>query len=252
MPKARAKDDPLRAFVDSMPAAYRHAFERRAIAEHRAIVERRGGELGHAEVWRVEPRGAAVVCVVAPDRPGLLSVITSVFVLHRLAVTNAHVFSRRRGDGEVEAVDFFWVRRANRVSAFPPAPELLGACVDTIRTYLCERIAPTALASGAALPRFGASLRMRWERATHGASVLWLEAEDFPGLLMVVAQALFDSGVTVVGSDIRTRGTRALDRFVLLTRALKPLDAEARADVQVRIGLALREWRGRAELRQVG
>jgi UTP:GlnB (protein PII) uridylyltransferase len=58
--------------------------------------------------------------------------------------------------------------------------------------------------------------------------------------------------VTVVGSDIRTRGTRALDRFVLLTRALKPLDAEARADVQVRIGLALREWRGRAELRQVG
>jgi UTP:GlnB (protein PII) uridylyltransferase len=252
MPNAPDPDDPLLQFVNSMPAAYRHAFDRRAIEEHARIVERGSRQRGHAEVWQVQPRGLAVVCVVAPDLPGLLSVITSVFVLHRLAVTSAHVFSRLRSDGQVEAVDLFWVRRANRVSAFPPSPELLDRCVSTIRTYLCERIDPAELAYGMSLSRFGTSLRMRWEAGTGGAATLWLETTDFPGLLMAVAQALYDSRVTVVRSDIQTRGSRALDRFDLLTWDLRPLDAEDRANVQVRIGLALREWRGRVELRRVG
>jgi [protein-PII] uridylyltransferase len=249
---AATSDDSVGEFVDSMPHSYRYAFERADIEQHEGIVARRGGEPGHAEVWRVEPRGIVVVCVVAPDRPGMLSVITSAFVLHGLAVTSAHVFCRRRPDAQVEAVDFFWVRLANRVSAFPPERELLARCLTTIRSYLCERIDSDGSLPGTALPRFGASLRMRWEEDGSGASVLWLETLDFPGLLMVVAQALHESWVTVLGSDIRTRGGRAFDRFLLLRRDLRPLDAEDRANVQVSIGLALRAWRGRAELRQVG
>ena len=59
--------------------------------------------------------GRAALCVVAEDRPGLLSAIAAALVSHKLDVITALVFSRVASGGDVEAVDFLWVRRSVRL-----------------------------------------------------------------------------------------------------------------------------------------
>ncbi len=54
------------------------------------------------------PRSASSPTIV----PVLLSAIAAALVSHRLDVITALVFSRATGRGEIEAVDFLWVRRA--------------------------------------------------------------------------------------------------------------------------------------------
>src|ERR1700733_14814626 len=95
----------LDAFSSSMPPRYRVLFDPRTTRKHAAICYRRGKRPAHVEVWRTLADGSAALCVVADDRPGLLS-----------AVAAALVFSRsvsEGSDGPAEAVDLVWVRRAN-------------------------------------------------------------------------------------------------------------------------------------------
>jgi len=109
--------DPTSELVASMPPAYPQIFERRDILEHTAIVNARGTARAHAAEWRQLPGGTVIVCVVADDVPGLLSLVSAAFVSHHLDVTSAQIFCRPTSRGS-EAVDFFWLRRA-RPSRLP-------------------------------------------------------------------------------------------------------------------------------------
>src|SRR5215207_3269744 len=99
--------DPLADLVTSMPAAYTQIFERRDVVEHLAIINARGSARAHAAEWRQLPGGTAIVCVIADDVPGLLSLVSAAFVSHHLDVTSAQIFCRNTSRG-VEAIDFFW------------------------------------------------------------------------------------------------------------------------------------------------
>src|SRR6187431_1883661 len=106
----RAGDDPGAAFIESMPAAYREAFTLEQIREHAAISARRGARVAHLELWRAFSDGLNVFCVVADDRPGLLSNICRVLVAHELEVLSAQIHCRSRRGHPMEAFDLFWVR----------------------------------------------------------------------------------------------------------------------------------------------
>src|SRR5579862_8621497 len=103
----------VESFAASMPSRYGVLFDPRTIRRHAGVVFRRGSRPAWAEVWRTLPDGSAALCVVAEDRPGLLSAIAAALVLHRLDVITALVFSRTLPSGECEAVDLVWVRRAS-------------------------------------------------------------------------------------------------------------------------------------------
>jgi UTP:GlnB (protein PII) uridylyltransferase len=124
---ARQTTDALSEFLASMPAAYRDAFPDDAEG-HAAIVGRRGGRSAHLERWRVAEDGTSVVCVVADDRPGLLSTICRVFSAHDLDIVMAQVHCRKRREGpSPEAFDLFWLRPRTHRSAFGLSDEVIEA-----------------------------------------------------------------------------------------------------------------------------
>ena len=87
--------------------------------EHAAIAVRRGSAPAHAEIWRRLPQGAAIVCLVAEDRPGLVASLATALTAQSIDILAAHVYSRS-GPSGAEAVEFLWLRRDEAV-----APTLL-------------------------------------------------------------------------------------------------------------------------------
>src|SRR5271157_3562427 len=92
----------------SMPESYGATFDMRSIGEHAEIIARRSGPV-HVEIWRQQGDGRAVLCVVADDRPGLLSMICAALVAVGVNVVAARVFTRSLGNGQGEAIDFFTI-----------------------------------------------------------------------------------------------------------------------------------------------
>ena len=132
---AASRSDPVSDFLDSMPWRYREIFDAPAVREHAAIVGRRGSEPAHVELWRMLPRGGAIVCVAADDCPGLLSFISAALVVHRMDVEAAQAYTRVDAH---EAVDFFWLRREGG----PPSP-IVQADITGVAEVLCGLVAGT-------------------------------------------------------------------------------------------------------------
>lgn len=98
-------------FVASMPARYARAFDWLAVGEHAQIVFARGQKPVNVGLFTSLKRGRAGLCVVAPDRPGLLLDICAGFDLYDLDVVEAEIFTRHASPSLNEAVDLFWIRR---------------------------------------------------------------------------------------------------------------------------------------------
>jgi [protein-PII] uridylyltransferase len=209
--------------LESMPADYRASFDLEAARAHEQIVRRRGDRPVHVELWRELRERVVAICVVADDRPGLLSCISAALVADRIDVVGAHAYCRSREDGSVEAVDFLWVRRlpAPRGLVSPIRTRDLDAIAQAIERAVVEGAPPvpsSAHVRGSERPRVpdGATARVRFEtNEKDGSTSLTVEALDRPGLLLAVTQALFRAGVHIVGLSATTERGRAVDRFTL-------------------------------------
>src|ERR1700744_2699182 len=82
------------AFYESMPRRYQQLFRGPTVGEHAGIAARRRGAPVHAEIWRRLPMGAAIVCLVAEDRPGLLSYLETALTTQSIDILAAHTYSR--------------------------------------------------------------------------------------------------------------------------------------------------------------
>jgi UTP:GlnB (protein PII) uridylyltransferase len=240
-----AAPDPLSELVASMPPAYPQIFERRDIAEHAAIVNARRGKRAHAATWRQLPGGTVIVCVVADDVPGLLSLVSAAFVSHHLDVTSAQIFCRSTKAG-VEAVDFFWLKRA-RPSRLPQhvdtseiasvsrmLDELVGeeAHARTLAVKELERVAPELPVR----PRVFYDTRA----LRRGEVILNVVTPDRPGLLLAITLSFVHQGLEVVASEVRTDQGVASDRFTLRDAKGGALSANRLADIQRQIIAALK------------
>jgi UTP:GlnB (protein PII) uridylyltransferase len=239
--------DAVSAYLASMPPEYRKAFDAEAIRAHEAIVRRRGGRETHVEIWRELSERVVAICVVAEDKPGLLSCISAALVNTRVDVVSAHAYRRTRADGTLEAIDFLWIRRLpNSTGVIPPIRardivHVADAIERAARTgspdaepIVSERL-PTP--SQAAIPLTGnASARIRFDNdPKDGTTILTVEAVDRPGLLLTVTQALFRSGLQIIGLRATTEQGAAVDRFHIAEVDGTPLKSERLLTLQATI-----------------
>ena len=240
-----AAPDPITELVASMPAAYPQIFERRDIAEHANIVYSRRGRRAHAAEWRQLPGGTVIVCVVADDVPGLLSLVSAAFVSHHLDVTSAQIFCRPTPHG-VEAVDFFWLKRA-RPSRLPQ--HIGSEEISSVSNMLDELVGEEAQARKLAvkeLERVAPELPVRprvfydTRALRRGEVILNVVTPDRPGLLLAITLSFVHQGLEVVASEVRTDQGVASDRFTLRDASGGALTANRLADIQRQIIAALK------------
>ena len=234
-----SSESDLDDFAASLPESYRRNFDRIATAAHARISGGRGTEQVAVGKFPSGRPGTAL-CVVADDRPGLLATISAALVLARLDVTEAEAYTRRQHGRADEAVDVFWVRN--------DPPELRGKPV-TAEAVEALRLALEGMLSGTLdRPRLSEpSLRTPPTPAAaetvvrfiegHDGSFATLEVEtgDRSGLLLALAQALFQQRVQIVASQVRTTGTRVFDRFSIVEFDGSPISASRRLEIQVAV-----------------
>jgi [protein-PII] uridylyltransferase len=233
--------DSTPAFRASMPDRYLKAFDRTAVSEHAAIVARRAGAQAHVEVWRQQAKGVGVLCVVADDRPGLLSFISAALVMQGMDVLSAQAYTRRvpGSEGTSEAVDFLWLRRDGGDDAMPLS-EIDIERIDALLRQLIkgdvsiESAVERARSSRTVPP--GASTRVTFdEDADEGLAVLTVETFDRPGLLFAITLALFRAGVQIIASDAVTRASTVVDRFTIVELDGSPIRRNRRGVVQIEV-----------------
>jgi len=221
-----------------MPERYRESFDASAIAEHAAIVARRGRLPAHLEVVRHLPDGVTVVCVVADDRPGLLSRIAASLVIHSMDILSAQAYTRVSEGGTGEAVDFLWLRR---LGGGPPLSELeCERIADVLRALVTgERCIDTEVSGARSVPRQAFATRVAMTDTERGELLMTIEASDRPGLLLAITRSLFRAGVQIVASDATTENGRVVDRFTVVELDGSPVSEKRRRALQTDVLAAI-------------
>jgi len=124
------------AFVETMPARYVQTFDTASIEQHARTSRARGTRIVNLGLFDALGRSQTALCVVAPDRPGLLAITTLAFVTCGLDIMAAEVFTRQTGDGLDEAVDLFWVQRQPPLDAIALKPADIRKIRDTLTEML--------------------------------------------------------------------------------------------------------------------
>lgn len=96
--------DDYEAYVASMPTSYHEAFDDEAVEAHAEVVSRRHGSATRVEIWKELPERVVAICIVAEDRPGLLSQISAALVAQEIDVVSAHAYCRSVETGGKEAI----------------------------------------------------------------------------------------------------------------------------------------------------
>jgi [protein-PII] uridylyltransferase len=225
------------AFLDSMPERYRTSYAPDAVAEHEAIVARRGAAAAHVELWRRQPDGVAILCVVADDRPGLLSLISASVVIQKLDIVSALAFTRTPPSGVFEAFDLLSLRRDAQNAS--PVGE---ADARRIAEVLCEMISgalPIETAMARARPPrsvpAGSSTTVTFDDTPGGHVMLTIETFDRPGLLLAITLALYRARVQISTTEAVTKGTRVIDRFAIVELDGSPVSKDRRGAVQIEV-----------------
>ncbi|HEY3498859.1 MAG TPA: hypothetical protein VGK73_29410 [Polyangiaceae bacterium] len=232
-------------FARSMPESYASVYSSDEIAEHASIVERRGKRPALAERWRSLDNGGAIVCVVADDQPGFLSLVSAALHLHELDVTTAQVYSRLRPDGVLEAVDFFWLRALAGASERPIQDEEIAGVSRLIGDLVVRQACPDPILPARQADSYGEATPLvraffETQALRSGAYILVIEALDHPGLLLCIARTLHAARLDIVTSDIRTEGPRVRDRFTVRDTTREPLTPERLASIRAAVVEAIR------------
>jgi [protein-PII] uridylyltransferase len=231
--------DFVEVFASSMPSRYRVLFDPRTVRKHAGVSYRRGDRPAHAEVWRSLADGSAALCVVADDRPGLLSAIAAALISHKLDVITALVFSRAE---QGEAVDLLWVRRDSPDDAAPIDADEAVSIGEVLSAMLAGSISVDEIASRT--PAFKATdetgVVVRFDDVDDGGlAVLSVEAPDRPGVLLAITFELFQQGAQIARSLVRTARGRAFNSFDLVEFSGAPLSPDRRDQIRAAVLAAL-------------
>jgi [protein-PII] uridylyltransferase len=229
-----------------MPERYRRSFDGAEMREHAGIVARRGDAPAHAELWRRLPNGGAVLCVVAEDRPGLLSFVSAALSADKMDVVSAQAYTRTRAGKTAEAVDLLWVRREGEAVRSADAMRVAEVLRDLVTGKIAldsitRQTHPSAPATIAGAARVTFS-----ESSDDGPSVLLVEAVDRPGLLLAITLALFRASVQIVASDATTNSGGVVDRFTIAELDGSAITRHRRGAIQTAVQAALDALAARA------
>lgn len=225
----------IAAFAESLPAEYSKHFNPAQIAAHaHASVRRRNGDLVVAAFPWNQP-GISGICVVADDRPGLLSQISAALTELGFEVDSAAAFTRSASPPE--AVDVFWVRDGK--GALDESQ--VAALSDLLKEILSGReLRPRMRSPETSAASSAEGTTVRFLEDSNGAlDVLEVETDDRSGLLWAITRALFDAQVQIISSQVKTKGPRVLDRFALVELSGAPISSERRLAIQIAVLSAL-------------
>lgn len=218
---------------------------------HRAA--RREASATRVEIWKGLPERVVAICIVADDRPGLLSQISAALVAHEIDVVTAHAYCRARSNGTQEAIDLLWIRRVARANgSIGPIRARDVAAIGEMVDALVRGNAKLEPAVGFARAVRAAAANTRVlfdDGAGDGTMVLTVQATDRPGLLLVVSKAIFRAQLQILGLRATSEEGRAVDRFHLERQhdARPPRENRRARALGLRAG---RSWDGRPPRRR--
>jgi UTP:GlnB (protein PII) uridylyltransferase len=198
-----------------MPERYREEFAGSIIRQHARIAAARGRRPIHVDRFIGSTPDGSGLCIIAPDAPGLLSIISVGLMLEGFNISRADAFTRRTPGEHYEAVDLFWVQRSRTEPVAPPTDVEVAAIRVTLRDLLSNGNARQRLRwslSGTSAGSSETSVRFKDRRGVPWLT-LELESNDRPGLLAIVTATLAAEGLQIVDSRIRTHGLRVHDYF---------------------------------------
>jgi [protein-PII] uridylyltransferase len=236
-------NDRAHAFEASMPESYRKNFDAAAISVHARLSEARLVNAVRVGSFPSSRAGTAL-CVVADDRPGLLATISAALVIEHLDVIEAEAYTRREPGKLDEAFDVFWVRHDPEERRGEPVTNDDVESLRATLTGLLEGRVDRERASdpGFIRPATPSSVEtvVRFLEGNDGSfTTLEVETGDRSGLLLALAQALFQQRVQIIASQVKTRGARVFDRFSIVELDGKPIGASRRLEIQVAVMTAV-------------
>ena len=220
----------IEKFIGTMPARYVQTFGAAAIVQHARTSHARGARAVNLGLFDSPGHKGTALCVVAPDRPGLLAITTLAFVNCGLDVIEAEVFTRRDAEACDEAVDLFWVRRQPPHATVALKPADIRWVRDTLTGLL--RRAPKELLPPATIGSTSHAATGTLVRFLEGIdgklATLEIETADKTGLMFGVCQALFNERIQIVGSRITTQNGRVRGRFEIAELSELPIEQSRR------------------------
>lgn len=230
-----AMNENLSEFANSFPPDYRQRFNSDQILAHYRTAEdraRTGSSVAVSLFPWLEP-GIIALCVVADDRPGLLSNISRALSEFGCDVDSALAFTRPLRAGG-EAVDLFFVRFGR--GSFDHARVL--EFTELVRRILSGNYESQLPPPSQAIPESDTTVRFL-EDERGSLAVLEVETSDRSGLLWALTRALHRESVQIITSKITTVGGRVQDRFVICEIDGSPIRPERRLVIQVAVLTAL-------------
>ena len=189
-----------------------------------------------------EPLGVELLIAV-PDQEGVLPAVAGVLATHRLTVRTAELRSLPLPQGVEGSVLLLDWRVAAEYGSLPQAARLRADLVRAldgtldIAARLAERDAAHPRRRGVEPPP--PCVRVA-PAASRLATVIEVRAQDAPGLLFRIGQALEATGVRVRSAHISTLGANAVDAFYVTQEVRAPLPDDKAAAVARELEEALR------------
>ncbi|SNX64311.1 UTP--GlnB (protein PII) uridylyltransferase GlnD [Streptomyces sp. TLI_55] len=189
-----------------------------------------------------EPLGVELLIAV-PDQPGVLPAVAGVLAMHRLTVRTAELTALDLPDGVEGSVLLLNWRVAAEYGSLPQAARLRADLVRAldgsldIAGRLAERDAAYPRRRGVVAPPPRVTVA---PAASRLATVIEVRAQDAPGLLFRIGQALEDAGVRMRSAHVSTLGSNAVDAFYVTTGTGAPLPGDEAAAVTRKLEETLR------------
>ncbi|MEU6952900.1 [protein-PII] uridylyltransferase [Streptomyces sp. NPDC045714] len=191
----------------------------------------------------VEPVGVELL-IALPDRPGVLPAAAGVLALHRLTVRAADLRAVELPNELGERADLLLLswRVAAEYGSLPQAARLRADLVRVldgsldIRARLAEREAAYPRRRGVKAPPPRVTVAAAGSRR---ATVIEVRAQDAPGLLHRIGNALEGSAVRVRSAHVSTLGANAVDAFYVTGTDDEPLSPARAAEVAREVEKAL-------------
>ncbi|MEU9672792.1 [protein-PII] uridylyltransferase [Streptomyces parvus] len=191
----------------------------------------------------VEPVGVELL-IALPDRPGVLPAAAGVLALHRLTVRAADLRAVELPNEVGERADLLLLswRVAAEYGSLPQASRLRADLVRAldgsldIRARLAEREAAYPRRRGVKAPPPRVTVAAAGSRR---ATVIEVRAQDAPGLLHRIGNALEGSAVRVRSAHVSTLGANAVDAFYVTGTDGEPLTPARASEVAREVEKAL-------------